>query len=134
MASEHDEKVARSEHDEKVARLYHEAKVAVKLLDGWKHPTGQLYALECIAEGKEIKTYTFPSLHRNTDYEKAALYNLSTVGYKSLTKEDAMREYVSFVKMLLQNHKYSEVVFANKILIDQSISSLPKVTSNPDFF
>jgi hypothetical protein len=112
-----------------MASLYYEAKTAIGLLDESKLPRGQLYALECVAEGKEIKTYSFPSLHRNADYEKHALYYLSTPLYKKLTKEDAMREYVSFVKLLLEGHKkYSQIMCASKILMDQSISSFPKVT------
>jgi acyl-CoA-binding protein len=195
MASEHDEKLYEQAkltlkllEESRLPRLYQEAKVALKLLDELKLPRGQLYALECIAEGKEIKIHTPPSTHQNADYEKHALHKLSTAGYKSLTKEDAMREYISFVKMLLQNNNYNEVcptpvghscfsreeqvrksdgimlrdevtpcgidlamnensliptkvcsfadkvIFANKILIDESISAIPKVTSNSEFF
>ena len=70
--------------------LYYRAKITLHLFDKSELPMGQLYALECIAEQKEIKIYTFPKsiLKKNADYEKFALYHLSTEQYKKLTKDE----------------------------------------------
>lgn len=114
---------------ENLTKNYYEAKSALSLFKEEDLPMGQIYALQCIAEKKEIKINKFPEniYKRNKDYEKHAAYWLTTEQYKGLRSDDAKKEYISFVKLVL-NRKYSEVTFAWKILTDDSISPTSFIT------
>lgn len=105
---------------------YYEAKAALKLFKESELPMSQLHALDCIINDKKIKLYSFPKslVKRNKNYEKYAARFLSTEKYSRLTKEEAMKEYASFVKMYLQ-FRYNAIFFANKILTDPTISDTP---------
>ena len=111
-----------------MALSYHEAKTALQLFKKSELRMGQLYALECIAEGITIDVPKFPETiyNRMDKYKKDAAYFLSTEKYRRLTKEDAKAQYVSFVKMMLER-KHNEIHFANKILTDKTISSWPSI-------
>ena len=107
--------------------LYQEARSALKLLKPSPNELGQLYALECIIEGRSIKLHLFPlSNFKNTKVEISAYDHMQTSSYTSLTKEQAEKDYVQYVKLLLKQNQM-HIKHANNILNDDIIGTLPMV-------
>ena len=108
--------------------LYQEAKSALKLLNPSTNELGLLYALECIIEGRTIKLRRFPlSRFKNTLVERIAYGHLQTPKYTLLIKEQAVDDYIQYVKALLAN-KHMHIRHANNILNDSTIGMKPIVT------